>query len=69
MLVAKNEKTELALLPALADRPGLITERTVDRESAYEKLKTQVQEKQPTAPNPVSDILFGKTGPRGGRRR
>jgi DNA helicase HerA-like ATPase len=43
-------------------------ENTVDRESAYEKLKTQVHEKQPSAPNPVSDIIFGKTGPRGGRQ-
>jgi hypothetical protein len=50
-------------------------EKTVDRESAYEKLKQQVQEKQaPAEPasastsNPVSDIIFGKTGPRGGRQ-
>ncbi|HZO03732.1 MAG TPA: helicase HerA-like domain-containing protein [Burkholderiales bacterium] len=52
-------------------------EKTVDRESAYEKLKQQVQQKQaPAAPastttptsNPVSDILLGKTGPRGGRQ-
>jgi DNA helicase HerA-like ATPase len=46
-------------------------EKTVDRESAYEKLRIQVQEKQPaaaSAPNPVSDILFGRTGPRGGRQ-
>jgi uncharacterized protein len=50
---------------------------TVDRESAHEKLKQQVQQKQaPAAPettttstsNPVSDILLGKTGPRGGRQ-
>jgi len=52
-------------------------EKTVDRESAYEKLKGHTQEKQPQAPpaqapeaagNPVSDIIFGKTGPRGGRQ-
>ena len=61
-------------------------EKTVDRESAYEKLKgrTEVkQEQQPapaqqsapapstpaqTGPNIVSDILFGKTGPRGGKQ-
>ena len=56
-------------------------EKTVDRESAYEKLKGHTQEKQPppqpqapAAPppapggNPVSDIIFGKTGPRGGRQ-
>jgi uncharacterized protein len=52
-------------------------EKTVDRESAYEKLKGHTQEKQPQAPpaqapeaagNPISDIIFGKTGPRGGRQ-
>ncbi len=46
---------------------------TVDRESAYEKLKARTQETLPAskpvqAQNPVSDILFGKTGPRGGRQ-
>jgi len=43
-------------------------QKTVDRESAYEKLKQQVQEKQPEAApasNPVADVIFGKTGPRG----
>jgi hypothetical protein len=45
----------------------------VDRESAYEKLKGRAEEKLPpqkteSAPNPVSDILFGKTGPRGGKQ-
>jgi len=45
----------------------------LDRESAYEKLtrqKTPTTEKtnQPAATNPVSDILFGKTGPRGGKQ-
>ena len=43
----------------------------VDRESAYEKLKGRMAAK-PAEPqqssNPVSDILFGKTGPRGGRQ-
>jgi len=43
-------------------------ENAIDRESAYEKLKTQVKEKQPEAPSPVSDAIFGKTGPRGGRQ-
>jgi uncharacterized protein len=52
-------------------------EKTVDRESAYEKLKGHTQEKQPQAPpaqapeaagSPISDIIFGKTGPRGGRQ-
>jgi hypothetical protein len=48
---------------------------TVDRESAYEKL-TQKKAPAPDKPsqpeqapsNPVSDILFGKTGPRGGKQ-
>jgi len=47
----------------------------VDRESAYEKL-TQKKAPAPDKPsqpeqapsNPVSDILFGKTGPRGGKQ-
>ncbi|HEX4926698.1 MAG TPA: helicase HerA-like domain-containing protein [Burkholderiales bacterium] len=43
----------------------------VDRESAYEKLKGRTEAK-PAAPeqssNPVSDLLFGKTGPHGGRQ-
>jgi DNA helicase HerA-like ATPase len=43
-------------------------EKAIDRESAYEKLKTQVEERQPEAPSPVSDVIFGKTGPRGGRQ-
>jgi uncharacterized protein len=43
-------------------------EKAIDRESAYERLKTQVKEKQPEAPSPVSDVIFGKTGPRGGRQ-
>jgi DNA helicase HerA-like ATPase len=46
-------------------------EKTVDRDSAYEKLKART-EATPADPressNPVSDILFGKTGPRGGRQ-
>ena len=46
-------------------------EKPVDRESAYEKLKVRTEEKPTQAQessNPVSDILFGKTGPRGGRQ-
>ena len=47
-------------------------EKAVDRESAYEKLKARVVEESPAekagSANPVSDILFGKTGPRGGRQ-
>jgi DNA helicase HerA-like ATPase len=50
-------------------------EKLVDRDSAYERLRQQVEQKQaPAAPapapasNPVSDVIFGKTGPRGGRQ-
>ena len=46
-------------------------EKTVDRESAYEKLKARTEEspaEKTESSNPVSDILFGKTGPRGGRQ-
>jgi uncharacterized protein len=46
-------------------------EKTVDRESAYEKLKArsaQMPADKAESTNPVSDILFGKTGPRGGRQ-
>jgi DNA helicase HerA-like ATPase len=46
-------------------------EKTIDRESAYEKLKGRTETKPAEAKqsaNPVSDILFGKTGPRGGRQ-
>ncbi len=46
-------------------------EKTVDRESAYEKLKARTEEspaEKAESSNPVSDILFGKTGPRGGRQ-
>ena len=56
-------------------------EKAVDRESAYEKIKNRATEKQeeeapppkaekpakPT-PNVLSDILLGRTGPRGGRQ-
>ncbi|HEX7052943.1 MAG TPA: helicase HerA-like domain-containing protein [Burkholderiales bacterium] len=45
--------------------------KAVDRESAYEVLKSRTAAK-PAEPaqsdNPVSDILFGRTGPRGGRQ-
>jgi DNA helicase HerA-like ATPase len=44
----------------------------IDRESAYEKLRGRADDKTPAkagkTENPVSDILFGKTGPRGGRQ-
>ncbi len=47
----------------------------VDRESAYEKLKGRSEEKLSQSSStgkaessPVSDILFGRTGPRGGKQ-
>ncbi|HET7668835.1 MAG TPA: helicase HerA-like domain-containing protein [Burkholderiales bacterium] len=47
-------------------------ENAVDRESAHEKLKGRTEQESPAEPaqsaNPVSDILFGKTGPRGGKQ-
>ncbi|MEK6245271.1 MAG: helicase HerA-like domain-containing protein, partial [Pseudomonadota bacterium] len=45
-------------------------EKSVDRESAYEKLKNRTEEKPKvqTTPNVFSDVLFGKTGPRGGKQ-
>jgi DNA helicase HerA-like ATPase len=41
-------------------------EKAIDRESAYEKLKNRTEPK--TESNPVSDALFGKVGPRGGKQ-
>ena len=50
-------------------------EKAVDRESAYEKLKARAQEvaqetaaAKPQESSLAADILFGKTGPRGGRQ-
>ena len=49
-------------------------EQVVDRESAYESLKARTEAAAPPAAPPppkagsLSDILFGSTGPRGGRR-
>jgi len=46
-------------------------DKAIDRESAYEKLTQRTQAKPAEAKhseNPVSDILFGKTGPRGGKQ-
>jgi hypothetical protein len=63
-----------------------VYEKTVDRESAHEKLKERVESTAATAPLPgkagapaaagegggilgnLGDVLFGSTGPRGGRR-
>jgi DNA helicase HerA-like ATPase len=50
-------------------------EKAIDRESAYEKLKGRTEAKPAEAKqssnpvsNPISDVLFGKTGPRGGKQ-
>jgi DNA helicase HerA-like ATPase len=49
-------------------------EKLVDRESAYEKLRSRAAEKQEEAAaakptgSVLSDVLFGKTGPRGGKQ-
>jgi hypothetical protein len=51
-------------------------EKTVDRDSAYEKLKARAEqvaqekaaEQKPKVGSVASDILFGKTGPRGGKQ-
>jgi uncharacterized protein len=49
-------------------------EKTVDRESAYEKLKNRTEEKHEENPKAkpqssvLNDVLFGKTGPRGGKQ-
>jgi DNA helicase HerA-like ATPase len=50
-------------------------DKPVDRESAYEKLKNRAVERQEGAPEEAKpgagalrDILFGRTGPRGGRQ-
>ena len=52
-------------------------EKTVDRESAYEKLKGRTEKKHEqrpeeapkvqSTPNVLAEVLFGKTGPRGGQ--
>ncbi|MDQ3189436.1 MAG: DUF853 domain-containing protein [Pseudomonadota bacterium] len=61
---------------------GGVYEKTVDRESAFEMLKARVESAGATAGKPTTqspagndgvigglrDILFGSTGPRGGRR-
>src|SRR4051794_546560 len=65
--ISDAERAELVRRSPLAGK----YDAPVDRESAYEKLKGRTAAK-PAEPaqssNPVSDILFGKTGPRGGRQ-
>jgi DNA double-strand break repair helicase HerA and related ATPase len=58
-------------------------EKTIDRESAYEKLKGRAVERHENTPQPqatpaqppastagsiLSDVMFGRTGPRGGQQ-
>jgi len=49
-------------------------EKPVDRESAYERLKGRTEEKAAGSQQPkpessvLNDVLFGKTGPRGGKQ-
>jgi hypothetical protein len=65
--ITEAERADLIRRSPVAGR----YDTAVDRESAYEKLKGRTAAK-PAEPaqssNPVSDILFGKTGPRGGRQ-
>src|SRR5437763_585387 len=65
--ITDAERAALIQRSALAGK----YDKAIDRESAYEKLTQRTQAK-PAEPehssNPVSDILFGKTGPRGGRQ-
>ena len=74
-ITPEERKTVVASSPVAG-----VYEKTVDRESAHEKLKARVAESaSPTteaASKPaggglmggLSDIIFGSTGPRGGRR-
>ena len=65
--ITEGERAELVRRSPVAGK----YDTSVDRESAYEKLTARTAAK-PAEPahssNPVSDILFGKTGPRGGRQ-
>jgi hypothetical protein len=65
--ISDAERAQLTASSALQGK----YETAVDRESAYEKLKGRTEAK-PAAPaqssNPVSDAIFGRTGPRGGRQ-
>jgi DNA helicase HerA-like ATPase len=76
--LAADERARLIAASALRGHYG----QTVDRESAYEKLQARAagasapgQPPVPTAGapaapkgNPLNDLLFGTTGPRGGKR-
>jgi len=81
--ITAEERKKIIAASAVADHYA----KTVDRESAYEKLKDRTEERQAEAPatgsrtgkgapagapqetgGGLSDILFGSTGPRGGKR-
>jgi DNA helicase HerA-like ATPase len=81
--ITPEERKKIVAASAIAGH----YEKTVDRESAYEKLKGRTEERQAEAPGKasgrgtgappgapqetgggLSDILFGSTGPRGGKR-
>ncbi len=81
--ITAEERKRIIASSSLAGR----YEKTVDRESAYEKLKSRTEEKQAEAPAPaprkgkpapaapppsagggLGDLIFGSSGPRGGRR-
>ena len=76
--VSADERRKVIASSAIAGH----YEKAVDRESAYEKLKARAETKQEAAPQQASgtqatpatsagsvltDVLFGKTGPRGGQ--
>src|SRR4051812_14823441 len=65
--ITDTERADLMRRSAVAGK----YDAPIDRESAYEKLTQRTQAKPAEAEqssNPVSDILFGKTGPRGGKQ-
>jgi DNA helicase HerA-like ATPase len=65
--ITDGERSELIRRSPVAGK----YDTPIDRESAYEKLtmRTAAKPAEPAhSSNPVSDILFGKTGPRGGRQ-
>ena len=65
--ITEAERAELIRRSPVAGK----YDTAVDRESAYEKLTQRTQAKpaaREQSSNPVSDILFGKVGPRGGKQ-
>jgi DNA helicase HerA-like ATPase len=73
--ISPAERSKLIAASAIAGH----YEKAVDRESAFEKLKGRTEQKAASsspgkqaegaqqAPNVLSDVLFGRTGPRGGQ--